>query len=127
MILKLLSRLCMSLALIGAVSCTAIPGSNISGQVFSQSVLPNFDSPQVEASVLQITPSLISKLAEAPLANDSRSVWSENRRSDYDYRVGVGDVLSIVVWDHPELREGIAARRPKSATRSLAPNLHFQA
>lgn len=103
MIRTILLRLCLSAALTSAVACTAVPGSNISGQVFTRSVLPAFDNAQIEASLVQITPSLISSLDQFSVADDSLKVWSEEHSIDYEYQVGVGDVLSIVVWDHPEL------------------------
>jgi len=52
--------------------------------------------------VYPLTPSLVEKMllpAPQPRVNSQL----EAAMQDYEYRVGVGDVLNITVWDHPEL------------------------
>lgn len=82
------------------VGCVAAPGSHISsGGLFDSS-----DSFADKVNTLRITPSLIAELnaaakdVDSPIGNDTAK-----KVGDYSYRVGIGDVLNITVWDHPEL------------------------
>jgi len=58
----------------------------------------------VEPLLYPITPALITELREKaaripPLLGEATQEFA----ADYEYRVGPGDVLTITVWDHPEL------------------------
>ena len=82
-------------------SCTTVPGTNISGNTF---VLPReLANPtlSVEATLIKLTPSIVSSLTPREL--DTAPTWNQSEPGEYEYQIGVGDVLSIVVWDHPEL------------------------
>ena len=90
----------LALLLLGS-GCTLIPGSNISSNVFYLPLSTGANSQAVEASVIKITPSVIATLDVTPLDLPQR--WENGADAPYRYLIGVGDVLSIVVWDHPEL------------------------
>ena len=82
------------------VGCVAAPGSHISsGGLFQSS-----DSFVDKVNTLSITPSLIAELKakSTDVVAQKQQALSE-KVNDYTYRVGVGDVLNITVWDHPEL------------------------
>ncbi len=84
--------------------CTVVPGSHVSGQS------PWYTEPEDDLATEEL-PDLVrlhdirsgvdvptsSQLLEAPPAELTQSV------GDYNYEVGVGDVLTITVWEHPEL------------------------
>ena len=84
-----------------ASGCTLVPGTNISSNVFQLPANLEANKPAVEASIVKITPSVVANLEVTPLDMPQR--WYSNHGAPYDYKIGVGDVLSIVVWDHPEL------------------------
>ncbi len=84
-------------------SCTFVPGTNISTQVFSLPGDMQSDHPVVEASVINITPSVIRNLTSSQSDDSAQDVGNQRDMDPYEYQIGVGDILSIVVWDHPEL------------------------
>ena len=82
-------------------SCTTVPGTNISSNTFllpSELVKPRLP---VEATLIKLTPSIVSSLTPENL--DTAPTWIQSAAEEYEYQIGVGDILSIVVWDHPEL------------------------
>lgn len=98
-----LSALLLATSLLGG--CTVIPGSHFSdsyGTVVDQYQDKDDDLSQL-IDIYPITPSLLNakhKKQPSVLANDSEL---RQQIADYDYRIGPGDVLSVTVWDHPEL------------------------
>ena len=55
-----------------------------------------------QVKIRPITPALIRSLQQpAPTAKTNEQL--EQERKGYDYIVGIGDVLNITVWNHPEL------------------------
>ncbi|WP_345315168.1 polysaccharide export protein [Ferrimonas gelatinilytica] len=87
----------MGLSLSIALAGCAVPGS----YVYDDSAEGKTD--QVDNLRIQlVTPELLRKLKK-PEAQVQINPVLDSEISRYDYRVGAGDVLSITVWDHPEL------------------------
>ncbi|WP_320153678.1 polysaccharide export protein [uncultured Tolumonas sp.] len=83
--------------------CT-IPGSNLSVSGKNQIIEPSSSDTDIDklVDVYPMTPRLIDKLRpDVPQAKVNHTL--ESALQHYEYRVGVGDVLNITVWDHPEL------------------------
>lgn len=107
----------MSLGLLTVLGgCSMAPGSFVEFQTLKDSKTnPALLNKQV--SITSVDADVVRRLSE----NDSttnRELVSilEAERNRYDYRVGPGDILSIIVYDHPELT--IPAGEQRSAAES---------
>ena len=98
--LKSSSQVFLCTLFIFLTSCTVIPGAHISKLDTSDaSFYKNND-----IDLIPITQDLINKMQSEEVKIESainRSLQDE--MNNYTYLVGVGDVLNIIVWDHPEL------------------------
>lgn len=90
--------------------CTVIPGSHMKGgSIDTNTSTLKKDLSNVKIST--IDSGLITKLKD----RQQRALPAKNQQpivtEGYDYLLGVGDVLSIGVWDHPELTIPAAVQR----------------
>ncbi|NVK11594.1 MAG: polysaccharide biosynthesis/export family protein [Gammaproteobacteria bacterium] len=93
------ARAVVAIALPLILAGCSIPGSNM--KLDSGEAAPDVES-QIE--IKAITPSLVVQLSDqndAPRATSNESL--EAQLAQFDYRIGVGDVLNVTIWDHPEL------------------------
>ncbi|MCW4152155.1 polysaccharide export protein [Halomonas sp. 18H] len=106
--LKLLMGLLSAAWLSG---CAFAPGSHFDA---ASKHAPVDDLVDVEP----ITLGLVSQQQSAPDEQDLKRITDAQREAmrGYDYRIGKGDVLSIIVYDHPELT--IPAGSERSAAES---------
>ncbi len=94
-----LSRAIAAIALVSSLGACALPP----GMTFDAKHLVDPLVPNSVAQIKEITPSLVlddNRARQALLDNDGVSRLVDKAEP---YRIGPGDILSIVVWDHPEL------------------------
>ncbi|AYH15271.1 polysaccharide export protein [Pectobacterium parmentieri] len=91
----------VSLALLSG--CTLIPGSHLStsGKAVIEQQDADFNIDKL-VNVYPLTPYLVDKMRTKPLIAQTNPAL-ERELQQYEYRIGVGDVIMVTVWDHPEL------------------------
>lgn len=97
--------------------CTLSPGSHINAN--NKIKVKSAEKASVNINdyitVQKITPQIISALApKAPVAQANEAL--RQQISDYQYYIGVGDILMVTVWDHPELTTPAGQYRSASDT-----------
>ena len=98
MLMKYLIPIAASALIAG---CQIVPGTYIST---SEKTIINTGKHDINAlvDIYPISPQLLNEMQIAPVIAKPNPQL-EKQLATYDYRVGVGDVLAITVWDHPEL------------------------
>ncbi|EPO5266061.1 polysaccharide export protein [Providencia rettgeri] len=89
------------LMLIALTGCTVTPGAYMSTS--GKNVVDTGDRDITKlVDIYPISPKLLDDMYTAPtIAKPNAQL--EKQLTHYEYRVGAGDVLTITVWDHPEL------------------------
>ena len=96
--------------------CAMAPGSFVQFKALKDSK-PNPAILNTQVSVTPVDADVVRRLSESNVKTNQELIsLLEAERNRYDYRVGPGDILSIIVYDHPELT--IPAGEQRSAAES---------
>ncbi|UEK59494.1 polysaccharide export protein [Providencia rettgeri] len=97
-----MKRLSVAVLMLTALTgCTVTPGAYVSTS--GKNVVDTGDRDITKlVDIYPISPKLLDDMYTAPtIAKPNAQL--EKQLTHYEYRVGAGDVLTITVWDHPEL------------------------
>lgn len=125
-----------SLALLSIAGCTIIPGSHFEG-IDPGEQTQNLDKDLEKVNIQIIDSSLINEQKRGREAAKPSLSTAGLNVNDYEYKLGIGDVLTIGVWDHPELTipaavqrtaefDGFRVQKNGTITYAYAPNIQAE-
>lgn len=91
-----------SFAFLAMTGCTIIPGSHYEG-IESNEKTQSLEQELEKVNIQLIDSALITQQKKARTAAKPISSLVGVNTRDYQYKLGVGDVVTVGVWDHPEL------------------------
>lgn len=108
-----LRAMAAGLAMVGLVGCAFAPGGHMDYPATEEVDLSTM------VDIEPITPALLQRIAQERPTAQARPEALLRQLDDYDYRVGPGDILSIIVYDHPELTIPAGAERSASEAGNI--------
>lgn len=94
--------------------CTIIPGSHLSTNGKNIIEQDNINTDDI-IDIYPLNATILDTLKEKPSVAKSNPLLDKQIKN-YEYRFGVGDVLNITVWNHPELTIPAGSYRSASET-----------
>lgn len=98
--MKILKIIIVTTSLFTINACSLLPGQELN--IKNETINKETVDLQSMMNIYQITPQLIEEL-KPQQSYSQRNTILDAELNQYQYRIGIGDVLTITVWDHPEL------------------------
>ena len=85
--------------------CTVVPGSNMNrmNSVWFDDTPEEYTPAETDIQYIPINATVLAHLSQTTPAQVLSNAELEAAIADYQYRIGPSDVLTITVWEHPEL------------------------
>jgi polysaccharide export outer membrane protein len=103
--MNILKASTLAILIAGTSACTLIPGSNMSSlnSRWFDDTPEDYTPATINTKFIPINATVLNHLnIDSPLTA-APNLELQQAIADYEYRIGVGDILTIVVWEHPEL------------------------
>lgn len=109
---KTSKKLLISLSFLLLSGCSLIPGSHLVG-TNTEAETSSLEQDLSNVKISVIDSGLIAQFKESSLEQSPQQTltYAPVSTEGYEYVLGIGDVLSIGVWDHPELTIPAAVQR----------------
>lgn len=107
--LILLGSCCLALS-----ACSLAPGLYIQTDNLHRSRAAT--KPLVEPTLIPISAAVTHHRSKYSACSANNGAWICENNADYRYKIGTGDILTIIVYDHPELTNPEGAYRSPEET-----------
>jgi len=103
--MNILKASTLAILIAGTSACTIIPGSNMSSMNsrWFDDTPEDYTPATINTKFIPINATVLNHLNADKGSSASSNDTLQQELKDYEYRIGPGDVLSITVWEHPEL------------------------
>lgn len=85
--------------------CTVVPGSTMGrfNSMWFDDTPEEYVRAKTDIDYIPINATVLSNIKRQPKAEPTLNAQLEQEIANYEYRVQAGDILTVTVWEHPEL------------------------
>ncbi|MBW2940882.1 polysaccharide export protein [Zhongshania aquimaris] len=103
--MNILKASTLAILIAGISACTIVPGSNMSSlnSRWFDDTPEDYTPATINTKFIPINATVLNHLNIDTPVIAAPNLELQQAIANYQYRIGVGDILTIVVWEHPEL------------------------